>query len=74
MTQQELRDFTFQLTDTMIRKNCYIKGYGKLYRVMDQHHNPEINITKTQFDTLRLNKIVQPAGLIWTLAVIANPY
>lgn len=74
MTQAELKEFSFKLINTLIAKQCYIKGYGKMFRVVDGKHNPEINITKAQMDVLVVNKIIQQYDLIWVLIVAANPF
>jgi hypothetical protein len=74
MTQSELRDFTFKLINTCISKQCYIKGYGTLFRVCDLEHNPVMNITKQQFDMLTYNGVFIRNGLVYSLNVIANPF
>lgn len=74
MTQSELKESVFALIDKMIVKNCYIKGYGTLFRVCDQNHNPLQNITKLQMDTLVHNDIVILDRLVWRLNVLANPF
>ena len=74
MTQQELKQFTFHLINTMVKKQSYIKGYGTLYRVMDKEHNPVQNITKQQFQILQHNGILQLAGMVWQLNVLTNPF
>lgn len=74
MTQQETKQFIFSLTNTLIKKQCYIKGYGLLYRVCDSAHNPIQNITKQQLNILLFNDIVIQDKLIWVLSVFNNPF
>jgi len=74
MTQQELKEFVFKLINTMVSKQCYIKGYGNQYRVMDATHSPVINIDKQSMAILTENNLVVRSGLVWSLNVLANPY
>lgn len=74
MTQQELRNSTMNLIKVAIEKQCYIKGYGAQFRVMDATHSPIMNISREQMNVLSLNKIFRMNGLIWTLQVTSNPF
>lgn len=74
MTQQETREFIFKLINTLISKQCYIKGFGEKFRVCDSNHNPLTNISRQHFNILKLNKIVSLHGLIYTLDVFENPF
>lgn len=74
MTQQELREFIFKLTTTMIAKKAYIKGYGDKFRVMDHTHSPYINIDRRCMEVLQYNNIVKQDGLIWVMNVAASPF
>ncbi len=74
MTQSEQREFIFQLTNKMIVNNCYIKGYGDKYRVVDEAHSPLQNINKADMNTLLCNDIVIRNGLIWVLNVTSSPF
>lgn len=74
MTNEELKQFSFKLIETMIAKQCYVKAYGKMFRVCDKDHNPHINLTRQQFEILKLNKVVEQSNLIWVLNVMANPF
>lgn len=74
MTQLELKEFSFKLINTLVSKQCYIKGYGTLYRVCDKDHNPVINITKQQMQVLKHNEIIHQDGLTWILDVDKNPF
>lgn len=64
----------FKITQTIISKNCYIKGYDKLFRVMDESHNPVQNITKQVMDILVYNKKVIRDGLIHVITPGAKPF
>ena len=74
MTQQETKEFTIKIVNTLLQKKCYIKGYGNLMRICDEQHNPVTNITRNQFDVLVVNKIVRREGLIYVLDVAASPF
>lgn len=75
MTQQELKQSVFDLTDVIVKKQCYIKGYGdKLFRVMDKDHNPVRNITKREMDVLRFNTIVVQEGIVFVAVVTKNKF
>jgi len=74
MTKQEQQQSAFDLINKLVAGHCYIKGYGKLFRVCDQHHNPLKNIDKTQMNILLWNHIVVRNGLIWSLNVLSNPF
>lgn len=74
MTQSELRQSVFELINICIAKNCYIKGFGDKFRVMDAEHNPVKNIDKRQMEILKLNNIFVLHGLVWNLRVLANPF
>lgn len=74
MTQSELRQFIHKLITTLIAKNCYIKGYGDKFRIMDEKHNPVQNISKLEMKVLQINNIVKLTGITYHLNVIANPF
>jgi hypothetical protein len=74
MTQSETREFIFKLTKTLIAKQCYIKGYGEQFRVMDGQHNPEMNINKRQFKILQHNGLVEKDGLIYRVTKTVSPF
>lgn len=74
MTNEELRSFTFNLINTLISKQCYIKGYGKQYRVCDKDHNPVINLSSKQFLVLKMNRVIEQSGLIYVVVLLANPF
>lgn len=74
MTQQETKEHIISLTNTLIQKKCYIKGFGDKFRICDEHHNPVMNIPKHQFEILVENNIVRREGLIHVLNVAANPF
>lgn len=74
MTQQDLRESVFRLINTLIEKKCYIKGYGSIYRIVDENHNPVKNIIKDEFNALLSNGIVIQNGLIFVLDVLTNPF
>lgn len=74
MTQSGLREFIFKLTQTMIEKKCYIKGYGDKYRIMDELHSPVRNVAKGEFAVLVENKIVERDGLVYKLSVTSSPF
>lgn len=74
MTQQELREFVLKLTKTLVAKKCYIKGYGDKFRVIDENHNPELNIDKRTHKVLEFNNIIQRDNLIWRVIVTASPF
>src|SRR6187549_2368876 len=67
MTQQETREYIFRLINTLIEKQCYIKGFGDKFRIVDKEHNPIMNIPRNQMNILKLNNIVSLNGLIYTL-------
>lgn len=74
MTQRELQETTFELINTLVNRQCYIKGYGEKFRVMDKDHHAITNITKQQFKILEHNDIVIRDGLIHVLNILANPF
>lgn len=74
MTQSELKEFVFSLINTMIEKSCYIKGYGTLYRVMDETHSPVRNIEKQIVYILLENNLIIRDKLIHKLNVVSNPF
>ncbi len=74
MTQQETREHIFRLINTLIEKQCYIKGFGDKFRIVDKYHNPITNIPRNQMNILKLNNIVSLNGLIYTLDVFENPF
>lgn len=74
MTQQETKEYIFRLINTLIEKQCYIKGFGDKFRIVDKEHNPIMNIPRNQMNILKLNNIVSLHGLIYTLDVFENPF
>lgn len=74
MTQKELRQVILNLVTTCIDNNCYIKGYGTQFRVVDHTHSPIINISKQQMNILIFNKIYCQEGLVYKLTVNTNPF
>lgn len=74
MTQQETREHIFRLINTLIEKQCYIKGFGDKFRICDKDHNPVMNIPRNQMNILKLNNIVSQHGLIHTLDILENPF
>jgi hypothetical protein len=74
MTHQELRESAYEIINILIAKRCYIKGFGKKFRVMDENHNPVQNISQAQMDTLFRNNIISQDRFIYRPRVIANPF
>jgi hypothetical protein len=74
MTQQQQRDFVFNLPKTMIANRSYIKGYGDKFRVMSQDHSPLQNIDRGIMKILELNGVVKRAGLVHVIAIESNPF
>lgn len=74
MTNRDKKELAFKLIDTLIEKNCYIKGYGDKFRVMAADHSPVMNISKSEMEILKENKIVELKGLVWNLMVVTNPF
>lgn len=74
MTQQETKQFIFQLTTTLVQKQCYIKGYGNQMRICDHLHNPIMNISKSNFNVLMINKIIRRDGLMYVLNISVSPF
>jgi hypothetical protein len=74
MTRQQTKEYIFRLINTLVEKQCYIKGYGEKFRICDNSHNPIMNISKQHFNILLLNNIVMKEGLIHILAILENPF
>lgn len=74
MTQSEQREFIFALTIRMTSNNAYIKGFGDKLRVMDHLHNPLVNISKSDMEVLKWNKVVVKEGLIYVLNPDIKPF
>lgn len=74
MTQSELRQMVYKLTNIAIAKDSYIKGYGTMFRIMDGAHNPIQNITKDVMNVFIHNEIFIRKGLVFNLNVCANPF
>lgn len=64
-SKQKFQGEVFKIIKELRTKKGYIKGYDTLFRVMDQAHNPIININKQTMECLKLNKIVQLDGLVY---------
>lgn len=74
MTKMEIREEVYNTINVLIDKNCYIKGYDKLFRICDKNHNPIKNIPKSVMQILLDKQIVVRDGLIFSLNIIANPF
>jgi len=79
-TTRNRKSFLFDLINTIIKKHCYIKKHGRAgkYRVMDEWHNPIINITEANFNWLQRTDFLKPHRIsgfpVWIAAVAKNPY
>lgn len=74
MTQSEKREFIFALTIRMTSNNAYIKGFGDRLRVMDSLHNPLVNISKSDMEVLKHNKVVVRDGLVYVMNPDRKPF
>jgi hypothetical protein len=67
MTRQELRSHSYQIAKRIVENKCYVKGYGRQFRIVDKDHNPILNIEKPVMNILLLNNVVRKEGLIHVL-------
>lgn len=74
MTQSEQREFIFYLAKRMADNQSYIKGFGDKLRVMDHQHNPLVNISKSDMEVLKHNKVMIRDGLVWVLNPDRKPF
>lgn len=74
MTVNETKQFVFKVINTMLAKKCYVKGYGNQFRVMDEKHNPEINISKEVMRTILDSGVIKKEGVIFILNKDQNPF
>lgn len=74
MTQQETRQEIFNLSQIILSKQCYIKGYGVEFRIVDATHSPVRNISKQLMNVLKLNKVVTREGLVYIIDPEFKPF
>lgn len=74
MTQQETRQEVFQLSRIILDKQCYIKGYGEQFRVVDATHTPVRNISEQLMRVLQLNNVVTRDGLLHVVNPEFKPF